>query len=107
MSYVATTGGIGGEEVRDLMVAAVEHRFGQVNRLPQTIEWLTNNGSATSRQKPAALHMRLGWNLGRRPWRARKATAWPKRSCEPSSATMSGSLPFQMPKPSCACSPRG
>ena len=28
MSYVATTGGIGGEEVRDLMVAAVEHRFG-------------------------------------------------------------------------------
>lgn len=45
MSYVATTGGIGGQEVRDLMVAAVEHRFGQVNRLPQTIEWLTDNGS--------------------------------------------------------------
>jgi putative transposase len=45
MSYVATTGGIGGEEVRDLMVAAVEHRFGQVNRLPQTIEWLTDNGA--------------------------------------------------------------
>ena len=45
MSYVATTGGIGGEEVRDLMVAAVEHRFGPVNRLPQTIEWLTDHGS--------------------------------------------------------------
>jgi putative transposase len=45
MSFVATTGGIGGEEVRDLMVAAVEHRFGRVNRLPQTIEWLTDNGS--------------------------------------------------------------
>jgi putative transposase len=45
MSYVATTGGIGGEEVRDLMVAAVEHRFGQANRLPRTIEWLTDNGS--------------------------------------------------------------
>ncbi len=45
MSYVATTGGIGGEEVRDLMVAAVEHRFGRVNRLPRTIEWLTDNGS--------------------------------------------------------------
>jgi putative transposase len=37
MSYVATTGGIGGEEVRDLMVGAVEHRFGRVNRLPQTL----------------------------------------------------------------------
>jgi putative transposase len=45
MSFVATTGGIGGEEVRDLMVAAVEHRFGQVNQVPRTIEWLTDNGS--------------------------------------------------------------
>ena len=45
MSFVATTGGIGGEEVRDLMVAAVEHRFGRVNRVPRTLEWLTDNGS--------------------------------------------------------------
>lgn len=45
MSYVATTGGITAEDVRDLMVATVEHRFGQVNRLPSTIEWLTDNGS--------------------------------------------------------------
>jgi putative transposase len=27
------------------MVAAVEHRFGLVNRLPVTIEWLSDNGS--------------------------------------------------------------
>ena len=45
MGFVATTGGITAEDVRDLMVATVEHRFGQVNRLPQTIEWLTDNGS--------------------------------------------------------------
>ncbi len=45
MSFVATTGGITGEDVRDLMVAAVEHRFGPVNRLPSPIEWLTDNGS--------------------------------------------------------------
>jgi putative transposase len=45
MSYVATTGGITGEDVRDLMVAAVEHRFGRVNQLPTLIEWLTDNGS--------------------------------------------------------------
>jgi putative transposase len=42
MSFVATTAGISGEDVRDLMVAAVEHRFGRVNRLPGTIEWLTD-----------------------------------------------------------------
>ncbi|KNY19641.1 integrase [Methylobacterium sp. ARG-1] len=45
MSYVATTAGITGEDVRDLMVAAVEHRFGPVNQLPSLIEWLTDNGS--------------------------------------------------------------
>ena len=37
MSFVATTSGITGEDVRDLMVAAVEHRFGRVNRLPVKI----------------------------------------------------------------------
>ena len=45
MGFVATTEGIKGEDVRDLMVTAVEHRFGPVNRLPETIEWLTDNGS--------------------------------------------------------------
>lgn len=45
MSFLATTAGISGEDVRDLMVAAVEHRFGRVNRLPVTIEWLSDNGS--------------------------------------------------------------
>src|SRR5205085_2274139 len=45
MSFLATTSGVSGEDVRDLMVAAVEYRFGQVNRLPVTIEWLSDNGS--------------------------------------------------------------
>ena len=46
MSFVGTTAGISGDDVRDLMVAAVEQRFGRVNRLPQPIEWLSDNGSA-------------------------------------------------------------
>ena len=45
MSFVGTTGGVSGGDVRDLMVAAVEHRFGRVNRLPRPIEWLSDNGS--------------------------------------------------------------
>ena len=45
MSFVATAGGLSSDDVRDLMVAAVEHRFGQVNHLPGAIEWLTDNGS--------------------------------------------------------------
>lgn len=45
MGFVATTAGISAEDVRDLMTATVEHRFGRVNRLPKTIEWLSDNGS--------------------------------------------------------------
>jgi putative transposase len=45
LGHVATTEGIKGEDVQDLMIAAVEYRFGPVNRLPQTIEWLSDNGS--------------------------------------------------------------
>jgi putative transposase len=45
MSFVGTTAGVSGDDVRDLMVAAIEHRFGQVNRLPHPIEWLSDNGS--------------------------------------------------------------
>ena len=45
MGHVATTAGITAEDVRDLMVATVEHRYGPVNRLPEPIEWLSDNGS--------------------------------------------------------------
>jgi putative transposase len=45
MSFLATTSGITGGDVRDLMLVAVEHRFGLVNRLPVAIEWLSDNGS--------------------------------------------------------------
>nr|WP_153006259.1 IS3 family transposase [Sphingomonas sanguinis] len=45
MGHVATTGGITAEDVQDLMVATVEYRYGRVNRVPEPIEWLTDNGS--------------------------------------------------------------
>jgi putative transposase len=32
ISFIATTGSIAGEHVQDLMVVAIEHRFGLVNR---------------------------------------------------------------------------
>lgn len=44
MSWVATTGGITGDLVRDLMIEAVEARFGGTPP-DQPIEWLTDNGS--------------------------------------------------------------
>jgi putative transposase len=46
MSYVATTGGINGEMIQDIVAEAVESRFGFVDHVPHTIEWLSDNGPA-------------------------------------------------------------
>jgi transposase InsO family protein len=45
MSYVATSGAITGEMVRDLMAESVERRFGaDALRTPHAVEWLSDNG---------------------------------------------------------------
>jgi len=46
ITWTATTSGIAGEHIRDLMVEAVERRFGPVAGAPHAIEWLADNGSA-------------------------------------------------------------
>jgi putative transposase len=45
IAWSATTAGISGEMVRDLMVACVERRFG-ISKTPYAVEWLSDNGSA-------------------------------------------------------------
>jgi len=44
ISWLATTAGISGEMIRDLMVACVERRFA-ADRAPHSVQWLTDNGS--------------------------------------------------------------
>ncbi|WP_454887286.1 IS3 family transposase [Sphingomonas oryzagri] len=60
MGHVATTGGITAEDVQDLMVATVEHRYGQVNRVPEPIEWLTDNGSCYTARNTRAFARNIG-----------------------------------------------
>lgn len=60
MSWVATTRGIDAALVQDLMLAAVESRFGDVETVPEPIEWLTDNGSCYT----AAEARRFGKTLG-------------------------------------------
>ena len=60
LGFVATTQGIKGEDVQDLMITAVEARFGQVNRLPHVIEWLSDNGSGTIAADTKALAREIG-----------------------------------------------
>ena len=62
MGFVGTTGGISAEDVRDLMVASVEHRFGPVNRLLTPIEWLTDNGSCYTAQQTRRFARDIGWS---------------------------------------------
>lgn len=41
-------GGITARTFKDLMVATAEHRYGRVSRVPEPIEWLTDNGSCNT-----------------------------------------------------------
>ena len=45
IAWSATTAGISGEMVRDLMIVCVERRFG-TSKTPYVVEWLSDNGSA-------------------------------------------------------------
>ena len=67
MSHVATTAGIQGEDIGDLMVTAVEQRFGRLNRLPRTIEWLTDNGSCYTAGDTRRLAREIGFLPLRKP----------------------------------------
>jgi transposase InsO family protein len=60
ITWTATTSGIAGEQVRDLMVEAVERRFGSVAHAPHAIEWLTDNGSAYTAHDTVAHAHALG-----------------------------------------------
>jgi hypothetical protein len=57
MSFLATTSGVSGEDVRDLMLAAVEHRFGRVCYIAGDIRSFTRDLNHSMRE---ALAMRMG-----------------------------------------------
>jgi transposase InsO family protein len=60
--YVATTGGISGEMIRDLMAETLEHRFGAgVKATPHPIEWLSDNGPPYTARETCAFGASLGF----------------------------------------------
>jgi len=67
MSWVATTKGIDGMMVRDLMVDCIEQRFGVGQVLPKPIEWLTDNGSPYIARDTRAFAQELGFDVCRTP----------------------------------------
>lgn len=61
ISHVATTGGITGEMVRDLMIESVEARFGSVARLSHAVEWLSDNGSCYTATETTSFAKDIGF----------------------------------------------
>lgn len=60
IAHVATTEGIKSEDVQDLVITAVENRFGRINILPNPIEWLTDNGSCFIASDTKSLLLDIG-----------------------------------------------
>ena len=56
--WLATTAGISGEMIRDMMVECVERRFGTF-RAPHRVQWLTDNGSIFAAHKTVEIAMAL------------------------------------------------
>ena len=70
MSYTATIAGISSEMVCDVLVESMERRFGTVNHLPHTIEWLTDNGSCYIAHSTRTFAQALGFRICTTPIRS-------------------------------------
>lgn len=63
ISYVASTIGIDGKLIRDLILESVERRFGKVNRLAHAIQWLSDNGSCYVARETVLFARSLGFEV--------------------------------------------
>jgi transposase InsO family protein len=63
MSWKATTGGMTGEIVRDLIAESVEYRFGDVDRLQKAMLWLSDYGPAYTAHETVAFARMLGFEV--------------------------------------------
>ena len=70
MRYVATTAGINGQMVQDLLVESLEYRFGSSTRTPHPIEWLTDNGSCYIKKETRDFAKELGFVVCTTPVRS-------------------------------------
>jgi putative transposase len=58
IGWVATTAGISGEMIRDMMVRCVEQRFGAI-QAPHPVQWLSDNGSIFAAHKTIEIAVAL------------------------------------------------
>jgi transposase InsO family protein len=101
MSFIATTSGVSGEDVRDLMLAALEHRFGPVNRLPITVEWLSDNESCYLAGETRSFTRDIGLEPRITPIESPQSNGMAEAFVRTIKRTMSASVRARMQTPSC------
>ena len=106
IAWHATTGGISGEMVRDLMLACVERRFAAI-RAPYPVQWLADNGSAYTAAETLVFAAALASLPASPQCAVPKATALARPSSKPSNVTMPGSRPDPTLQPCCSWFPNG
>ncbi len=94
MSWTASTRAQTGDIVRDVMLAAVEHRFGQA--VPwKPIEWLTDNGAPYVARRTRAFAL----DIGLEPLTTTVCSTQEQREAESFIKTMKRDYTAFMPKP--------
>jgi transposase InsO family protein len=63
IAWKATTGDMTGELVCDVIAESVEKRFGDVDRLPRPMQWLSDNGPAYTAHETIAFARMLGFEV--------------------------------------------
>jgi putative transposase len=67
IGYIASTIGIDGAAIRDLILESVEYRFGPIQKLPHTIQWLSDNGSCYTARDTIKFARDLGFDVRTTP----------------------------------------
>ena len=80
-------------------MAAVEHRFGRVNRLPLTVEWLSDNGSCYITGDSRSFARAIGLEPRRTPIESPQSNGMAKLLCARSNAITSASVRVRMLRP--------
>ena len=97
LSYLATTGGISGEMVRDVMALAIENRFGSGAK-PHVIQWLSDNGSAYTAYETQSFARFIGLDPAQPLTIVLSLTGWPNPSLRPSNGTTWPCIILILPK---------
>jgi putative transposase len=62
MRYLASTVGIDGSAIRDLMLETVEYRFG-MDKVPHKMQWLSDNGPCYTARETVEFGRNLGFDI--------------------------------------------